>query len=210
MGLSSTEVDMATRAEVRPHSVTGDRRSARRHATVLLVGQVRRRGEASVCLVHDISPDGIMARFTQQPVVGDVVDIAVRGLSPTSATVRWVKGYKAGLAFAERQDLSGVLGRAAGKVSRAPRFDVALATELLVSGARQVVELADLSPGGAKLIVDHPLAPGTPVQLMLPDSNAAVPATICWYRDQRTGLRFTYPLEMATLARIIAMDDGRE
>lgn len=187
-----------------------DRRGTRRHATVLLVGQVRRGGKTAVCLVHDISPEGMLARFTEVPVLGEEVEVAVRGLASTTATVRWVTGYKAGLAFAEQQDLGGVLGRATGKVSRAPRFDVALATELMAGSARLVVELVDLSPGGAKLIVDAALQPGTPVQLALPGSAAPIPGTVCWYREARTGLRFTYPLEMATLARIIALDDGRE
>ena len=187
-----------------------DRRGSRRHATVLLVGRVRHRGTETVCLVHDISPDGLMARFTQQPAVGEEVEIAVRGLAPARASVRWVRGYKAGLAFADPQPLTAVIGRTDGRVPRAPRFDVALATLLLTGGNRVVVELIDISPGGAKLIADVPLTPGASVQLVLPGSTETVPATVCWTRDERSGLRFALPLEMGTLARIIAMDDGRE
>jgi len=188
---------------------TGDRRRARRHATVLLVGHVRHRGASSVCLVHDISSDGLMARFTQVPTVGDQVEVSVRGLAPAQATVRWVKGYRAGLAFVLHQDLSGVLGRYVGMVPRAPRFEVALATELCAGGERAVVELVDISPGGAKLIVDRLLPPGTPVQLWLPGEAEAKPATICWSREPFVGLRFTYPVDMGTVARLIARGDGR-
>jgi hypothetical protein len=185
-----------------------DRRGARRHATVLLVGRVRHRGGNSVCLVHDISPDGLMARFTQVPRVDEEVEVAVRGLAPTLATIRWVRGYKAGLAFHTRQDLTEVLGRAPGKVPRAPRFEVTLVTHLTVERERQVVELVDLSPGGAKLIIDGTLAPGTPVQLALPGTSAPVPATACWFRDGHAGLRFTFPLEMGTLAYILSRSDA--
>jgi hypothetical protein len=187
-----------------------DRRSSRRHATVLLVGHVRHLGEgggAGVCLVHDISPEGLMARFPALPVVGQEVEIGVRGLSPARASVRWVRGYKAGLAFAERQDLSGVVGRSDGRVPRAPRFEVAVATLLLLGGERLVVELLDISPGGAKLITDVPLAPGSPVQLVLPGSPETAPATVCWTRGDRSGLRFAAPLDMGTLARVIALGD---
>jgi hypothetical protein len=203
---------MATTFDLPPIAATSpavDRRAARRHATVLLVGQVRHRGTAGVCLVHDISPDGIMARFTEVPVVGEEVEIGVRGLAPARASVRWVRGYKAGLAFAERQDLSGVVGRTDGRVPRAPRFDVAVATLLLAGGERQVVELLDISPGGAKLIADTPLTPGAPVKLVLPGSADTAPATVCWTRGERSGLRFAIPLDMGTLARIIAMDEAR-
>lgn len=183
----------------------GDRRAERRHATVLLVGHVRHRGTDAMCLVHDISAHGLMARFTQIPTVGEEVEISVRGLPPAKASVRWVRGYKAGLAFASRQDLTNVLGRKEGKVSRAPRFAVSLVTELTVRGERTVVELVNLSPGGAKLIVDRPLAPGTPVQLTLPVTPAPLPATVCWCGDDRVGLRFTFPMNMGTLAEILAL-----
>lgn len=202
---------MATAIDDRQMSrPAGDRRGTRRHATVLLVGHVRHRGANSVCLVHDISPDGLMARFTQVPVVGELVEIAVRGMPAAIARIRWVKGYKAGLAFSVRQDLKGVLGRPAGKVPRAPRFDLSLVTELTVAGERVVVELADLSPGGAKLAVDADVSPGMPVQLVLPCAPAPLPATVCWVRDGRAGIRFTFPLEMGLLASVIALDEEQK
>lgn len=184
-----------------------DRRGARRHATVLLVGQVRHRGIDAMCLVHDISPGGVMARFTTIPVVGEDVQISVRGMAAARANIRWVRGYKAGLAFDTPQDLSKVLGKEDGKVARAPRFAVSLATQMTVRGERTVVELVDLSPGGAKLIVDGPLTPGTPVQLSLPTAPAPLPATICWCKDGRMGLRFTFPLSMTMLADTLALGD---
>lgn len=185
----------------------GDRRGARRHATVLLVGHVRHRGVDAMCLVHDISPGGLMARFNTVPVVGEDVEISVRGMPPTRANVRWVKGAKAGLAFDTPQDMSGVLGKAEGKVARAPRFAVSLVTYLCVRGERVVVELVDLSPGGAKLISDTALSPGTPVQLALPVAPAALPGTVCWCRDGRLGMRFTFPLNMTMLADTLALGD---
>jgi hypothetical protein len=104
--------------------VTPDRRSDdRRYRPVLLIGRVDG-ANAPVCLVHDISAQGLMARFPDPPAVGDELTVEVRGLPPIRGTVRWVDGPKAGLRFAERQDVTRLFAiqREDGTIARPPAF----------------------------------------------------------------------------------------
>ncbi|WP_242097327.1 PilZ domain-containing protein [Sphingomonas sp. CROZ-RG-20F-R02-07] len=186
------------------------RREGKRHALVLLVGKVMQRGEISACLVHDISPTGLMARFTAMPAVGDRIDVEVRGLPPIAATVRWVRGPKAGCEFDERQDVDAVfrIKRDDGLVARTPRFPLVTAASLRLGGERLKAHVLDISPGGVKLESAAPVQRGQAGQVTLTDSATALFGTVCWAYDGRFGFRFVAPLPLASLAQILDGSGG--
>ncbi|MEG3163711.1 PilZ domain-containing protein [Sphingomonas sp. PB2P19] len=182
-----------------------ERRSGKRHAIVLLIGRVCRNSRESVCLVHDISKFGLMARFTVPPVVGEHLRTEVRGLPLAGGTIRWVKGLKAGFQFDEPQDVDSVftVKRADGTIARPPRFPISAPVRLRFGDVPFSATLIDISAGGAKLSSDTPVEPGQAGQVMLPDTDTSIYGAVCWTRDDRFGFRFAAPLSLATLSRIL-------
>ena len=182
------------------------RAGGKRHQSVLLVGKVRRGDVESACLVHDISRHGLMARFTVPPAQGETLVIEVRGLPPTTGTIRWVKGRKAGFQFAEQQVVEQVfqVKRGDGLVARPPRFPLYTRATMRLDGERFPAEALDISAGGIKLTSDHAVEPGQTGQVMLNDTGTALFGKICWMRDGQFGFRFMSPLPLETLAQILA------
>lgn len=182
-----------------------DRRDGKRHSIVLLVGKICRSDHESVCLVHNISKLGLMARFTNPPTVGETLRIEVRGLPPAAGTIRWVNGLKAGFKFDDLQDVDAVFQpqQADGKIARAPRFAVEALARLRFEAEPFTAELVDISAGGAKLKSDVPVTAGLTGEIMLPDTSTSVYGTICWAREQRFGVKFVAPLSLTTLSDIL-------
>ena len=183
-----------------------DRRSERRHSTVLLMGKVDHGDDQSACLVHDISRQGLMARFTAQFAVGDVLGIEVRGLPAVRGVVRWVSGYRAGVAFEDAQDLGPVfcLRGHDGVIARAPRFALEGVARLTLAGRAVEAELLDISAGGVKLRSASAVECGQAGRIVLPDLADPLFGTVCWTSEERFGVRFVAPLPLVAMARILA------
>lgn len=183
----------------------GERRTGKRHSIVLLIGRVCRDLHESICLVHDISRFGLMARFTVLPSVGERLRIEVRGLPPIQGTVRWVNGFKAGFEFDEPQDVDHVfrLRHDDGMIARSPRFPVNASARLRFEDNPFSAEVLDISPGGAKLMSETTVDQGQTGQIMLTDTGTSIYGTVCWVRDDRFGFRFVAPLPLTTLSQIL-------
>lgn len=189
-----------------PVAAPPDRRGGgKRHQSVLLVGRVSRGGVEEACLVHDISRNGLMARFPDAPAVGDELVVEVRGLAPVTGTVRWVKGRKAGLQFAEPQPVERIfqLKRDDGLVARPPRFALAGRATMRLDGERFAASALDISAGGVKLAADQPVEQGQTGQVTLVETGTAMFGRICWSHDGLFGFRFCAPLPLDALARIL-------
>jgi len=194
---------------IAPHGLVpitiDQRRGERRHASVLLIGRVRYDGRETACLVHDISSNGLMARFTSAPAVGDRLLLAVRGLAEAAGTVRWVDGYRGGVEFDDAQDLTGVFCRRddQGHIARTPRFAMHAVACMRIGDARIPVEILDISPGGMKLRSDTAVDRGQAGSVLLPVINAESFGSVCWTRDSRFGFRFCAPLPLTSLSRVL-------
>lgn len=188
-------------------AAAGDRRAGgKRHQSVLLVGRARIGTTDTACLVHDISRNGMMARFPQPPSVGDTLIVEVRGLAPARAVIRWVRGHKAGMQFAEPQAVENVfqIRRDDGLIARPPRFAVQAAAVLRLDGARFPATLLDISAGGAKLMAERPVQADQTGQMMLADFDMALFGKVRWVKGEQFGFRFVAPLPLLTLAQILA------
>ncbi|KQU61827.1 hypothetical protein ASG67_01220 [Sphingomonas sp. Leaf339] len=182
-----------------------DRRAGKRHQSVLLIGKVRRGPTTTVCLVHDISRNGLMGRFPTPPSVEEELVIEVRGLPPIVATVRWVMGRKAGLQFAEPQAVEHVfrLTLDDGLVARPPRFPIDAPAIVRADGGRFEAQLFDISAGGAKLSTEAIVATGQTGQVTLVETGTAMFGRICWTRPGLFGFRFCSPLPLDVLSHIL-------
>lgn len=201
----SDRPDEAGRSMVEEIAATDRRVGGKRHRSVLLVGRVRRAGVDGACLVHDISRDGLMARFAETPAVGEEMVVEVRGLPPVVGIVRWVSGRKAGLQFALPQLVEQVLQlrRVDGLVARPPRFVIVGQATLRLDGERFAAEARDISAGGVKLAADRAVNAGQTGQVTLLDTGTALFGRICWAQDGQFGFRFCAPLPLDALTHIL-------
>ncbi|MET4897368.1 PilZ domain-containing protein [Sphingomonadaceae bacterium jetA1] len=181
-----------------------ERRAGKRHSAVLLLGKLCG-AEPGVCLVHNISANGLMARFVVAPHVGDSIEVEVRGLPPVRGTVRWVRGQKAGVQFDSPQPYERIFSthNEDGTTPRPPRFDVSMAVEVRLGDRKFMAEMCDVSAGGAKLDATAAVEPGQAGQILMRPSGTAIFGTICWVKEGRFGFRFVSPLPIATLADLV-------
>ena len=185
-------------------SASLERRAGKRHSAVLLLGKLCG-DRPGVCLVHNISATGLMARFVDVPSVGESICIEVRGLPPVRGTVRWVRGAKAGIEFDSPQPYERIFlhENEDETIPRPPRFEISLAADVRVGDRKFAAEMLDISAGGAKLRADSEVVVGLAGQIIVRPMGTAIFGTICWVRDDRFGFRFVSPLPIDTLAAIV-------
>lgn len=184
------------------------RRDGPRHLTVLMVAKVRGQDGEYACVVRDVSQRGLRARFPHSPVVGQRLAFSLRGQSEVSATVRWTEGLSAGVEFDQPFDVVSVMHvEPAARPPRAPRFHCGQSAVLKMADDARLIELIDVSLGGAKLGIDEVLpaiAAGTWATLALPGSSELRAGTICWTGEGMLGFRFAFSLPLDLLASVLA------
>lgn len=182
-----------------------DRRGSDRAATVFTIGKLATGSANRPCMVRDISAGGMRIQMTTPPPVGSHVMIEMRGLDPRTATVRWVHGRDAGLAFDTACDLTEIFDarvRRSGKIARQPRFPIEHRVEMVVDGTPFKAKVSDISVGGARLELesDTKLAPPCLVVLKLGLTFDVIAAEVCWTDGRACGLRFLKPISSIALA----------
>lgn len=192
-----------------------DQRAAPRLRTLFTIGKMGRGGREHVCLVRNMSDNGIGIEHSEELTVGEKLVIEMRGFAPTSAIVRWIDGAKAGLEFADQAGpiLPGRPVELDDKALRSPRFAFDCGGVLQIDGERIAVRTIDLALGGAKLAVAFDGPSGATGQLVLADGRRVFKGWICWSSAGTAGFRFATPLSGRDLADIIAEgkdhDDAR-
>ena len=181
--------------------IDADRREGARASTVLLIGKVNDGATDNACLVLNLSEYGLMARLSFVPKVGQMLEIELRGLPRCMAQVRWVNGMKAGMQFAERQNIESVfcLMNENGVVARAPRFDVSLDAVVRLSGRQFAARIVNISPGGVRLEADVPVERGQTGQILLPGHQICLFGSVRWVEGNAFGMHFSTPLPLGNL-----------
>lgn len=182
-------------------ALDGDRRSAARASTVLLIGKVHDGKTTTACLVLNLSETGLMARIGFTAELGQRVAVEMRGLPLASATVRWVDGTKAGMEFDHRQNIDPVfcLMSDDGLVARSPRFDVSLSAVLRIRDQIVPVRVVNISPGGVRLAADIAVEPGQTAQISVSGHDVCVFGSVRWVENGEFGFHFSSPLPLSAL-----------
>lgn len=183
-----------------------ERRAGERHSSVLMIGRADIGGQEHMCLIHNISARGLMARFAAPPPIGRELVVQCRGLPPTAAVVRWHHGERAGLEFRAERDVGAVLsgsGDRADGAPRTPRFHVALPASLVRDGTVYPATVRDISTGGACLQTTAVARYGDVLRLSVTDCIAALPAVAVWRDEALLGIRFLHPLPLPQLACLL-------
>ena len=181
-----------------------ERRRQVRQLALLRVALLHSEGVSDICVVRNVSPNGLSARVYRKLSPGDDVDIEFRSGELLAGSVVWEDGYDVGIVFPRPIDVTQVLASRwstqTEKRRALPRITVDCAGRLS-NGLRSVeVVLRDISQGGASLESRaHGGSPGK-VQLSLPDLPP-IAGVVRWISGPNLGVSFNQCLAFDTLAR---------
>jgi hypothetical protein len=187
-------------------SSPAERRRHSRQLALLRVALVHAGGVSDICVVRNVSPNGLSARVYRKLSTGDQVEIEFRSGQMLAGSVVWEEDYNIGIVFPRPIDVGQVLASRwsseAGKRRALPRITVECAGTLS-NGLRSVaVMLRDISQGGASLESEtQAIGPGT-VALSLP-GLPPIAGVVRWTSGASLGVSFNECIAFETLARWI-------
>jgi hypothetical protein len=183
-----------------------ERRRQIRQLALLRVALVHAGGVSDICVVRNVSPNGLSARVYRTFATGERVDIEFRSGEMLSGSVVWAQDGDVGIIFPQPIDVGTVLASRwsgePGKRRALPRIDVDC-QGLLSTGFRSIeVMLRDISQGGASLETGDEIAESSNVQLLLPNLPP-IAGMVRWTSGKKIGVSFNHCLAFEQLARWI-------
>lgn len=182
----------------------GERRREQRQVTVRRVGLVHTDEGEELCLVRNISADGLMARVYRQFRPGEKVGLELKSDSLLAGTIAWANHYEIGVEFDAPIDVADVLAaRWAGEAQqrpRLPRLELDCPAILRQGAKSQRARVCDISLRGAKIRAPAPVAPSAQIVLTLPDLPC-IHGVVRWAHGGEAGLLFNECLPFEVLAR---------
>ena len=203
---------LASKATAHRAKVTGwseavalepDRRKERRHIALLRVGVLHVRGNKDLCVVKNISANGLSARAYRQVAVGDEVHIEFKSGEILTGKIAWTQDWNLGITFPDPIDVEAVLASrwvTEGLRRRnLPRVPVSCGGRLKHGARSMDVTLLDISQGGARLRIGaSPLDLGA-IVLSLP-GLAPIAGVVRWIANHQVGMSFNECLSFDRLA----------
>lgn len=193
----------------RPDSITQtgveERRRSVRHAVVNQVAKIRlASGREELCLLKDISAEGMRAEVYNALAAGAAIDVELRTAHTAAGRIAWVANNEIGVAFDAPIPAGAMLAHCSfedgGSNLRPPRLKVNLRGLLRIGASAQMVDIANISLAGLQIAAEEPLRSSTPCSIALPRLPAR-PASVCWWREGNAGLLLTEPFDYPTFAR---------
>lgn len=182
-----------------------ERRRSVRHPVVNQVAKIRlESGREELCLLRDISAEGLKAEVYIALERGARIDIELRTAHTVSGRVVWVADKQVGVAFDAPIPAAAMLAHCSFEVSggrvRPPRLKVNLRGLLRIGAVAEMVNIGNISQAGMQVAAPEPLAINTVCSIALPGLPARA-ASVCWWRDGDAGLMLTEPFDYPTFAR---------
>ncbi|HEU4696488.1 MAG TPA: PilZ domain-containing protein [Sphingomicrobium sp.] len=183
-----------------------ERRRQVRQLALLRVALLHAAGASDICVVRNVSPNGLSARVYRKFAAEDEVEIEFRSGELLAGRVVWEEDFDIGIVFPRPIDVAQVLASRwsteASKRRALPRIAVDCAGQLS-NGLRAVdVMLRDISQGGASLECRTQAIGLGNVRLSLPDLPP-IAAMVRWTSGPNIGVSFNECLKFETLARWI-------
>ncbi len=180
------------------------RDSLARRLTTLRVGIITIEGERELCLIRNVSEGGLRAHVYSRPEVGDRICVELKTDDQTHGTITWACDGDIGVQFDEKIDVEGLLAshlaQEGGRRPRMPRVDVDRLGELRIGARFYPVNTRNMSQGGVRIEIDHPLVVGEAVVLSL-EKFRPVDGTIRWFRENTGGIAFNQVIPFHELMR---------
>ncbi len=182
-----------------------ERRRSIRHATVMQIAKIRLGGgREELCLLRDVSPEGVKAEVYVAVEVGMPIEIELRTGHVIGGRIAWAEDKMIGVAFDEPMPMSAMLAHCSfddrlGKL-RPPRLAVNLSAMMKLGHQEKAVRIGNISQAGLQIDAPEPLQAGLACTISLP-GLAPRAATIRWCREGQAGLMLLDPFDYAELAR---------
>jgi hypothetical protein len=194
------------RAARTPVSPRPDRRRQTRQVALLRVALLHAGGTSDICVVKNISPNGLSARAYRNLSAGEQVEIEFRSGELLAGSVVWEDECDVGVVFPRPIDVAAVLANrstsARGKRRALPRISVQCPGQLSTGLRSTDVVLQDISQGGASLETVTEVRDLKNVRLSLPDLPP-VAGVVRWVCGTKIGVSFNEYIAFELLARWI-------
>jgi hypothetical protein len=190
-----------------------ERRSDRRHMTVLRVGKLMAGGGEELCMIRNISAGGLMAHIYAPHEAGEHVAIEIRNGHLLTGQIVWAQNQTIGIEFDERIDVLAFLANEQtdmmmGQVPRSPRLRLRVGA-LVRRGAHYVhADVIDISQGGLKLTEGEAFDADDDVVVMLGGMPARA-GTVRWRKEGHAGIGFNEAIPFEALAQWVAAKGRR-
>lgn len=183
-----------------------EQRSTDRHRSVLTAGKIVVDGRDHFCLVRNVSTGGLMIEMPTPPAPGQRVQIETAGLDPCDATIVWREDRLVGLAFDQAQNVDIICRRGAtsnGLIVRGPRFRSDRVAELVIGQRSCIVEVVNISIGGAKLRGASGLVANDLGRLVMGKPMQPIVGNVRWAVGEELGFQFTDGLSRDAIAVLL-------
>jgi len=187
-----------------PDAEASNRRTDQRHMSVFRVGKLVTSAGQELCLIRNISSGGLMAHIYSAHQQNERVEIELKAGRSVSGTIVWVRDKKIGVQFDEKIDVADILAPQpgdgdSGRVARAPRLDLKRRGRIRIGAHYQLIELHDISQGGAKV------SPAGDAQIddeviVLFDGLPPLTGIVRWRHDDVAGITFKTSIPFEQLA----------
>jgi hypothetical protein len=183
-----------------------ERRRQVRQLALLRVALLHAGGVSDICVVRNVSANGLSARVYRPMSTGEAVEIEFRSGERVSGRVVWVEDGDLGIVVPEPIDVAAVLAsrwcREEGRRRALPRIAVDC-NGRLSTGLRTIdVVLRDISQGGASLELPGGAPEMSNVELLLPDLRT-ISGVVRWREGAMIGVSFNECIAFEPLARWI-------
>lgn len=183
-----------------------DRRRQIRQVALLRVALLHADGASDICVVKNISPNGLSARVYRKLAAGEPVEIEFRSGELLAGSVVWEDGCDVGVVFPKPIDVTAVLANRwsseKGKRRALPRISVQCPGQLSTGLKSTEVVLQDISQAGASLETETEVADLRNVRLTLPDLPP-IAGVVRWISGTKIGVSFNEYIAFELLARWI-------
>jgi len=156
-------------------------------------GAIGRGSLREICFIRKITPMGAVLSIEGDVKAGERLDLELLTGDRLSGLVDWVQGNDVGLCVADERDLFALITRnlvqQPGDARRMPRVELHCSAWLEAGSRREIVTIANLSDGGARIEARTPLVAQEKVTLTL-DGFRPAPATVRWVQGRSAGLAF--------------------
>lgn len=181
-----------------------ERRRSIRHTTVMQIAKIRfTAAQEELCLLRDISPEGLKAEIYVPVETGTHVEIEVRTGHVLSGCISWAEAGLIGVSFDEPMPMAAMLAHCSfdARVGalRPPRLNVDMNGLLKLGAEDRPVRVGNVSQAGVQIGAPDPLDPGAPCAIALPGLPPRA-ATIRWWRGDQAGLLLSEPFEYTEFA----------
>ncbi len=184
-------------AAAEPVETGADRRRNVRVTTVFQIARIITSRSEELCILRDVSPDGLRAEVYIPMRIDDELTIELRTGHKVAGRIVWTRDGMIGVKFHRSVPMSAMLARGLsderrGKI-RAPRIDVDLPALLCIDDQEIEVRVCNISQAGLRVVTDRMFRPHGDCVIRL-DGLGGRKARIQWCRGEETGLLLVQPL----------------